>query len=174
MSDRSFKLMSIILKIFDVILPNKSKRVNKFGIEPGMIVVDYGCGPGLYSLALSSAVGKQGKVFAVDLNKNAAYEIDKKIRKHNIGNVEFKLAEGYNSNVDSKIADRVIALDMFFMVENPTDFLKELSRICKDDGLLIIDDGHQPRAKSKQKIADSGVWQIVEENKGFMKCKKLN
>jgi ubiquinone/menaquinone biosynthesis C-methylase UbiE len=165
--------MSVILKVVDNIMPAKSKRVSKFDIEKGMTIIDYGCGPGLYIPTLSNAAGNQGRVIAIDLNRNAEKEVNKIVQKYNLQNVTFKLADGYNSNIESNIADRVIALDMFFMVEKPTEFLKELYRICKDDGLLIIDDGHQSRAKSKQKIADSGVWQIVEESKDFMICKKV-
>lgn len=74
---------------------------------------------------------------------------------------------------DAEIGDVVVALDMFFMIENPTVFLKELSRICKKDGILVIDDGHQSRKKTKIKIINSGAWNIVEERKDYLKCKKV-
>jgi len=49
--------------------------------------------------------------------------------------------------------------------------LAELKRIAKVDGVLIIDDGHQSRAKTKSKIAASGQWQIVEETADHLTCK---
>jgi len=65
----------------------------------------------------------------------------------------------------------VCAIDMFFIVKNPTQFLAELRRICKRGGTLIIDDGHQPRSVTKQKILDSGMWDISEETPNHLKCR---
>lgn len=172
LSDQSFKLMHLIMKILDWVHPYVEKRVKTFGIREGMTVIDYGCGPGRYTIPIAQIVGEQGKVIAVDLVKIAEEEIQKKTQKYDLRNIQFKLAQGYDSKVESGAADMVIALDMFFMVENPTEFLRELSRISKKDGILVIDDGHQSRIKTKKKIAESGLWEIVEERKDHLKCKK--
>ena len=172
MSDKGFKLMSIIFKIMEAIYPYNQKRAKTFGISEGMTIADYGCGPGLYTLPFAQIVGEQGKVIAVDVSKIAFEEIEKKIKKHKLNNVQFRLAKGYDSGIDSGIVDMVFALDMFFMIENPTEFLKELSRISKKDGILVIDDGHQSRKKTKKKISDSGMWEIIEERRDCLKCKK--
>jgi ubiquinone/menaquinone biosynthesis C-methylase UbiE len=67
----------------------------------------------------------------------------------------------------------VIALDMFFMIENPQAFLQELHRILKLDSILVIDDGHQSRKKTIKKLIDSGLWEIVEERKDCLMCMKI-
>ena len=53
---------------------------------------------------------------------------------------------------------------------NINAFLKEIYRLLKSSGILILDDGHQPRAKTKQKITASKLWSIFEENKDYLKC----
>jgi len=68
----------------------------------------------------------------------------------------------------------VTAIDMFFSVNDPAAFLAELKRIAKQDGMLVIDDGHQPRAVTKAKIATAGSWKIVQESGDHMKCTPLN
>ena len=60
---------------------------------------------------------------------------------------------------------------MFHMVRNTFIFLQELKRISKPDGILIIEDGHQPRALAKEKIMKSELWEIVEENDSFITCR---
>jgi len=60
---------------------------------------------------------------------------------------------------------------MFFGIKRPTEFLAELKRITKNDGRLVIDDGHQSRSKTKTKILASGLWDIIEETKDHLKCK---
>ena len=116
-------------------------------------------------------VGDKGKVYAVDIQELAIEAVKKKIEKYHLTNVEAKLAQGYNSGLPHHIADRVTVLDMFFMVPDPTAFLKEIQRITKIDGLLIIDEGHQSREAAKQKIQASGVWEIIAETKDHLTCR---
>jgi ubiquinone/menaquinone biosynthesis C-methylase UbiE len=169
MSNSSFKLMTAIMKTMDLSNPTHiANRVKTFGITEGMTVVDYGCGPARYSPKYAKLVGDKGKVYAVDIHELAIEAVNKKIKKYSLQNVETKLASCYNSGLASHVADRVIALDMFFAVPDPTAFLKEIYRITKKDGLLIIDEGHQSREVAKQKIEASGVWEIISETKDHL------
>lgn len=172
LSDRTFRLMSLVMRIIDTFSSYVQKRAETIGITEGMTIVDYGCGPGRYTVEFARIVGKHGKVFAVDLSPVAKQMVEEKAKKYNLNNIQFNLANGYNSNLDNEIADIVVALDMFFMIEKPIDFLRELYRICKKDGVLVIDDGHQPRKKTKEKIATAGFWHIVEERKDVLICRK--
>ena len=60
---------------------------------------------------------------------------------------------------------------MFFVIKNPTAFLRELKRIAKPDGVLVIDDGHQSREETLRKIEASGHWVVFEESKDHLKCR---
>jgi len=171
MSDTSFRMMTALMAIIDFFFRYIKKRVSGFGIEEGMTVVDYGCGPGRYSTVFAGLVGAEGKVYAVDIHELAIEAIKKKMEKHNLRNIEPVLAEGYNSGLPDNIADVVCALDMFFGIKNPAEFLAELKRITKSDGVLVIDEGHQSRSVAKEKILGSGCWEIVEESKDHMKCR---
>ena len=59
------------------------------------------------------------------------------------------------------------------MVEEPAAFLTELARVLKPEGVLYIEDGHQSRAESRQKILQNGDWQIVSEDKKGLRCKQV-
>lgn len=171
MSDASFRFMTLCFRVIDFIYPYIDKRVKKFGIEPGMTVVDYGCGPGRYTTRFAELTTELGKVFAVDIHELAIEAVKKKIKKHGFKNIKPVLANGYNSTISDNVADIVCALDMFFAIQNPTEFFAELKRIAKKGGVLVIDDGHQRRSETKQKINDSRLWQIFEETKDHLKCK---
>ncbi|KPL13053.1 methyltransferase type 11, partial [candidate division WOR_3 bacterium SM1_77] len=47
---------------------------------------------------------------------------------------------------------------------------KELHRMIKRDGTLILDDGHQKRDLTKRQIDESRLWKIIEEKKDHLKC----
>ena len=165
----AFKLMSFIFKIIDVFYPFE-ERISNFGIKEGITVIDYGCGPGGYLKEVSRLVGEEGKVYAVDVHKLAIKSVKKRIEKYNLENVEPVLADRYSCDVDDHTADIIYALDMFHMIREPDPFLKELHRLLKKDGFLIIDDGHQSRDKTKTKINNSKLWNIAEESKDHLRC----
>ncbi len=170
MPDLSFRLMDATFRVVDFFYHYIDKRVKRFGIKQGMTVVDYGCGPGRYSTRFSKLVGDAGKVYAVDIHELAITAVKKKISKQGLRNVEPRLARGYDSGLPDHIADIVCAIDMFFAIKSPTEFLGELKRIAKKDGVLVIDDGHQSREETKRKLAASGHWTIWEEARDHLKC----
>jgi len=163
MSNTSFKLMAYIMSAIDFVNPKIDKRVQTFGITQGMTVVDYGCGPGRYTTRYSKLVGSKGKVYAIDIQELALKTVQKKTEKLHLTNVEMRPVHGYNSGLPDHVADMVTALDMFFAVPDPTQFLREIRRITKADGLLILDDGHQSRNATKRKIEASDAWEIIAE-----------
>jgi ubiquinone/menaquinone biosynthesis C-methylase UbiE len=173
MSDTSFRFMNLAFNVVDFISPYIDRRVKSFGIQAGMTVVDYGCGPGRYTERFVKPVGETGQVYAVDIHEMAIDTVKRKIDRYHWRNVVSLLAKGYNSGVPDHVADVVCALDMFFIIQQPAEFLAELKRIAKPTGWLIIDDGHQSRQATRRKILDSGLWSIVEETRDHLKCKPV-
>jgi ubiquinone/menaquinone biosynthesis C-methylase UbiE len=174
MSDFSFRGMELLFRVIDFVYPYIDKRVQRFGIRPGMTVVDYGCGPGRYTTRFTHLVGEKGRVFAVDIHELAIEAVKKRIEKQGLKTVIPVLAKGYDSGIPDGVADIVCAIDVFFAINDPTAFLKELRRITDAEGFLIIDDGHQSRKETKRKIAASGYWEVIEERKDHLKCKPVS
>ena len=170
MSNASFRMMVLFFDIIDFCYPHVARRAKRFGVGEGMTVVDYGCGPGRYTINFAGVVGEKGKVYALDIHELAIETVKKRTAKRSLRNVQPVLIEGYSSTLPDETADVACAIDMFFVVKNPTEFLAELKRIVKRSGTLVIDDGHQPRSVTKQKILDSGLWDIYEETPDHLKC----
>lgn len=168
-SDIAFRMMSFIFVIRDRFMSPWS-LLDEFGIERGQTVVDYGCGPGSYLRRASELVGPEGKVFALDINELAIKAVMRRINRKQLHNVTAVQADGKRSSLPNETADVIYALDMFHMVSAPEVFLQELNRICKDKGVLFIDNGHQSRDEARLKLRSSGMWEIVEEKKRYLKC----
>ena len=177
MSDIGFKMMTFTFKVIDFVFPYINKRINKFNIQEGMTIIDYGCGPGRYTIPFSKKVGQNGKIYALDIHPMALEIIHQKAIRLNINNIELFLVKGndegkYDSGLPDKIGDIVCAIDMFFIIKNPIDFLNEIYRITKDKGVLIIDDGHQSRKRTKEKLTQFDKFDIIEETKDHIKLRK--
>ncbi len=110
-------------------------------------------------------------MYALDIHDLAIDTVRKRIARRKLRNVHPILIEGYNSTLSDDTADVVCAIDMFFIIKNSAAFLAEIKRIVKRNGILVIDDGHQPRSVTKQKIFDSGLWDIFEETSDHLKCR---
>ncbi len=169
MSDLSFRLMTLTFRVIDFFSSRKN-YLEKFGIKKGDTIIDYGCGPGRYIPEAAKLTGEQGKVYAVDIHPLAVQTVNKLIDKKNLKQVEVVLAEGYNVPLEENTADLIYALDMFHMVADSDALLKELNRLIKPGGVLILEDGHQPRKLSSQKVNQSGCWDIKSQNTKHMKC----
>jgi ubiquinone/menaquinone biosynthesis C-methylase UbiE len=168
----AFRMMNLMFDIRDRFTSVWS-LLDEFGIEQGQVVVDYGCGPGSYLRHASELVGREGRVFALDIHKLAIKAVTKRISKEQLSNVTPMVTNGKKTPLADGTADVIYALDMFHMVSNPQAFLAELNRICKSEGSLFIDNGHQSRQEARSKIRASGMWEIVEDKKRYMKCRPV-
>jgi len=168
----SFRIMAVLFHISDL-FKSPDRRLDPFDIRQGQTVVDYGCGTGRHLKAAAQKVGETGRVYAVDIHDLAVESAGRMAKKFGLKNVFPVLTDGRTIGIPSATADVIYALDMFHMVSDPVGFLTELHRITKPGGILYLEDGHQPRALSKEKVLNSGCWEIVGETKAHMKYKPL-
>ena len=168
----AFHIMTTIMKLMDFFGKHSSKNFKTLDLKSGQTVIDYGCGPARYITNASNAVGESGTVIAVDIHPLAIKKVKAKVEKYNLTNVEVVLGDGYNTSIVNETADVIYALDMFHMVEQPKEFLSELNRLLKKDGTIIIEDGHQARSDTLQKIERAGVLKIIQETKFHVRCRK--
>ena len=173
MPNWAFRMMALMFNAADL-LKSPNRRLDAFGIQKGQSVVDWGCGTGRYLKQASELVGDGGTVYAVDIHQLAIEAAANVAHRYNLKNVLPFLTDGKSVSIPPQTADLIYALDMFHMVKDTKAFLTELYRITKPGGILILEDGHQPRALAREKVNNSGCWEIIAESKGYMKCKPIN
>jgi len=169
MPDWAFRTMAFMFDVTDF-FKSSEKKLDQFGIRKGQKVIDYGSGTGRYLKKASELVGEKGLVFAIDIHELAIKSAFSVIEKYNLKNVKPIYSNGKTVDIPPLTADIIYALDMFHMVKDTNGFLIELNRMMKAGGTLFLEDGHQPRASTRNKILDSGCWDIIAENKKFLTC----
>ena len=138
---------------------------NRFGnipVQEGMVVVDYGCGPGRYAVPAAKAVGPEGKVIAVDVHPLAIKATQQKAARESLTNVETVLVDGYDTGIESSSADLVMLLDALHMVGDRDAVLREIRRVLKDDGTLFMDPGHMKLSTATEIVEGTGLFAVTE------------
>ncbi len=173
MPDWAFRIMAMMFNIGDLI-KSPDSRLEPFNIKEGQTIVDWGCGTGRYLRSASRRVGGKGIVYGVDIHPLAVESARQIMRKNNLKNVTPLLTDGKTVNIPLHTVDLIYALDMFHMVSDPQAFLQLLFSITRPGGSLILEDGHQPRKLTKEKVLSSGCWEVIAENKTYITCKPIN
>jgi predicted methyltransferase len=60
-SSFTYRMELIVIRLRDLVR-SPTKVLMEAGVRPGMVVLDFGCGPGGFSLAAARLVGKEGRV----------------------------------------------------------------------------------------------------------------
>ena len=161
MSDKHFKWMLRSYKLMDIIW-NPQRKINKIPLTEGMRVVDYGCGPGRYTIPIAKSVEPKGKVFAVDICPSAIKYVRELAAKANLRNVETILPETYNTGIQDSSIDLVLLLDTLHIIKDCRALFQEIHRILKQDGILFADPGHMKMSRATEIMESTGFFTIVE------------
>ncbi len=107
-------------------------------IRTGMTVLDFGCGPGFFTLAMARLVGPSGKVIAADLQDGMLDIVRNKVRGLDIENrVLFHQCPENALDVREKV-DFVLAFYIMHEHPDPTSVFKEVAAILNPGGCILI------------------------------------
>ncbi len=116
--------------------------LHKIGITEGWQVLEAGCGQfGHFVFPSASLVGKQGKIFAVDIIKSHLEEIDRKKRTDNLPQIttiwtNLELWQG--TKIQAGTLNAALLINTLNQATKRSDIVKELVRTLKRDGKLLI------------------------------------
>ena len=163
MSNLEFKLMETLgIPIRDLFMP-PDKMLGQVEIRQGMQILDFGCGPGTFSIKLAEKTGPSGLVYALDIHPLALKTVQKKARKRNLENIRTILSDGSTSLADASL-DLVVLLDVFHEIPNQDDILKELHRVLKADAVMCFSDHHMKEEQIMGKVApDNGLFKLLKK-----------
>ena len=147
-------------------------KIEKTKIKEGNIVLDYGCGPGSYSIAAAEVIGNTGKVYAADIHPLAIKEVKKRAREKELTNIVTILTD-CNTNLENNTIDVVLLLDIYHDLSDPESILEELHRVLKNDGWLSVDDHHFKEEEIINKITNRGLFKFYEKKDELFNFTKL-
>lgn len=118
-------------------LPTAS-LLEQLEIKPGMIVADIGAGTGHFALPLASAVGVQGKVFAIDVQPEMLALLQAKLPEANLANVVCRTGEATATGLEADCCDLVLLANIWHELDHVPQVLDEVKRILRSSGRVAI------------------------------------
>ena len=118
-------------------------NVLQLGLREGMKVGDFGAGSGHYSRALAGVVGRDGRVYAVDVQEDVLKHLKLNSAEHHQrtietvwGNIE-KLG---GSGLRDASLDAVVLANTLFQIAHRDGLIAEIKRVLKPGGKLLVVD----------------------------------
>lgn len=119
------------------------RNIGALGIEPGMMVADFGSGSGAYVHLMAERLAHAGHVYAIDVQQDLLQRIKNDSHKRGYTNVETvwgDLERPHGSKLVADHIDRVLISNLLFQLEDKHVPIQEAFRILKPNGLIAIID----------------------------------
>ena len=146
------------------------KNLKALGLREDDIVVDLGAGTGYYTL-IAGALVPRGKVYAVEIEKDFLKTIQNKVRDAHLSNVEClwgNVEKAGGTKIGDGIADAVIASNILFQVTDKDSFLKEVKRILKPKGKVLLIDWSEASIMAQANIISQKTSEELFKQAGFV------
>lgn len=116
---------------------------NPFSLGPihkGETVLDVGCGAGVDTLVAALLVGPEGKAVGIDLTPEMLDRARENLKKTSLSNVSFQEGSAEELPFESDAFDVAISNGVFNLVPDKPRALRELFRVLKPEGRLMLAD----------------------------------
>ncbi|MFC1903740.1 class I SAM-dependent methyltransferase [Chloroflexota bacterium] len=158
-SNLDFRLMSLSFKVRDFFIPRENV-LTEAGIKPGFSILDYGCGPGSYTVVAAQLVGNSGKVYALDIHPLAVQRVQQTATKKKLSNIETILSD-CATGLPGESMDVVLLYDILHDLSESDKVLAELHRVLKPGGILSFNDHHlKTEDEIMAKVTGTGLFQL--------------
>ena len=161
--------------------------LQQIGIRRGQTVLDFGCGYGAYTVPVAEIVGEQGKVYALDKDKEALDVLMQRGESAGLKNIDRMETSGkLQIGLANESVDVVLLFDVFHSFYFPkTDdrrrLLGEIHRVMRASAFLAISvwpNLIEPEAEDEIKGTDFRLEKEIRgtptNNKALETCRFLN
>ena len=171
MEDSHFRTMCLMYKFRDLFLPRKN-ILRELDIKPGFQILDFGCGPGSYSIVAARLVGDSGKVYALDIHPLAIQRVERLASRKGLTNIE-TIQSDCATGLKDESMDAAFLYDILHHLSEPDAVLKELHRVVKPDGTLSVNDHHLEEEDIRSRISSGGLFRMSKRGKRIHNFTKL-
>lgn len=138
--------------------------IQLLNIKSGMRILDIGCGPGRLTIPLAKAVGKAGKVVALDIQRNMLNKVQEKAHREGLNNIQYINLDLGKNHLTEQGFDRILLVTVIGEIPARLKAFKEIHTALSPNGILsvteLIFDPHFHRQKTILKIAEQTGFEL--------------
>jgi len=113
--------------------------IERLGLKPGMVTADIGAGTGFFALPFAGAVGRNGVVWAVDLQPEMLRLLEEKLRRESYPeNIRLLEGDAAHTGIPDGTCDLAFLANIWHELDAPHDVLAEMRRILRSGGHIAI------------------------------------
>jgi ubiquinone/menaquinone biosynthesis C-methylase UbiE len=135
-------------------------------IEPGMSVLDVGCGPGRVTLPLAHAVGATGNVTALDVQEKMLDRVRERALQQGRDNIACIHGGAGSGLLPEARFDRAVLVTVLGEIPDRHAALREILRALKPGGVLLVGevlpDPHFQTRKSVRSACEAAGFEFVD------------
>ena len=133
----SVKRAKRLTRLVRKILQNPNRILRPY-VRSGMNVLDFGCGPGFFTIEAAKLAGEDGRVIAVDLQQGMLDLLANKIKGSGLEKIIIlRKCEDNNIGVTERV-DVFLAFHVVHEVPDKTLFFQGVKNILKPNGIFYI------------------------------------
>ncbi len=120
---------------------NPEENVARLHLKEGEKVADFGAGTGAYAIAAGKAVGRDGSVYAVEVQDALLSRITNTARDAGVSNIKVlwgDIEEKGGTSIPDGVVDAVILSNVLFQVEDMRALFEEVRRVLKPGGRVLV------------------------------------
>ncbi len=131
-----FRFMEFMLALRDLFISPR-RRLVAAGVREGSRVLDFGCGPGTYSIGAARMAGAEGRVYALDIHPLAAARVAAAAAREKIVTITTIVSDCATGLEDGSV-DIILFYDTIHLIRNPAPVIREMHRVLAHGGTLSV------------------------------------
>ena len=156
---------------------NASESFDQLKLTAGMRVCDLGCGNGYWTLPMARKVGKTGKVFAVDIQREMLQKLRIRAEREKIKNIELVRGDVDDPQLPPGEVDLLLMVDVYHEFSHPESMLWGIRRSLVDTGVVALleyrEEDPEVPIKPLHKMSKNQIMKEYEKN-GFKLVREYN
>jgi predicted TIM-barrel fold metal-dependent hydrolase/16S rRNA G527 N7-methylase RsmG len=136
-----------------------SEIFSAMAVREGSRVADVGAGGGFHTVRLARAVGRTGRVYAVDISERQVKQLKQRMREDELENVEIIQGETKDPKLPANSLDAVLISDAYHEMTEYPAVLSHIRQALKPGGRFVVFDRI---AKRKERRKDPRQKQVQD------------